>query len=33
VRAIVVDPSIWGQIGMVSYGGLIDEGVVFIFGC
>jgi len=32
VRAIVLGPSIWSQIGIISYKGLIDEGVVFIFG-
>jgi hypothetical protein len=33
VCAIGVGPSIWGQIDIISYEGLIHESVVFIFGC
>jgi hypothetical protein len=33
VCAIGVGPSIWSQIDMISYEGLIHESVVFIFGC
>jgi hypothetical protein len=33
VCAIVVGPSIWSQIDIISCEGLIDESVVFIFGC
>ena len=33
VRATQLGPSIWLQIDIISYEGLVHEGVVFIFDC
>jgi hypothetical protein len=33
VRAIGVGPSIWSQLDVIGFEGLVHEGVVFIFGC